>query len=86
MLSAGTQKIKDAVERAFLPLRCFVEISRYEETLRFKVFDTNNQGIIEVSDLLLRQLRDISFLRDVISSARTRVTEKGFTIAPKPPD
>ncbi|MDP3823077.1 MAG: hypothetical protein Q8R33_16530 [Burkholderiales bacterium] len=85
MLSAQTQTIKDAIEQAFSPFRCAVEVSRYEIKLRFKVFDTDDQGIVEVSELIVRQLRDKSYLASVISSARDRVEGKEFSLAPWKP-
>lgn len=85
MLSAETQAIKDAIEQAFSPLRCAVEVSRYEVKLRFKVFDTDNQGIVEVPELVIRQLHDESYLASIISSTRNRVEEKGFSLAPWKP-
>lgn len=85
MLSAETQAIKDAIEQAFSPFRCAVEVSRYEVTLRFKIFDTDDQGIVEVSELIVRQLHDKSYLANVISSARDHVDGKGFSLAPWKP-
>lgn len=85
MLSAETQTIKDAIEQAFSPFRCAVEVSRYEVKLRFKVVDTDDQSIVEVSELVVRQLRDKSYLASVISSARDSVEEKGFSLAPWKP-
>lgn len=85
MLSVETKAIKDAIEQAFLPFRCAVEVSRYEDKLRFKVFDSDDQGIVEVSELVVRQLCDKSYLASVISSTRDRVEEKGFSLAPWKP-
>ena len=74
--------IKAAVEQAFRPLRCVVEVWDYDQKLRFKVFDANDRGVIEVPSLVLRLVREKNNLKSVLSSARTEVEEKGFRLEP----
>lgn len=73
-------EIKAIVEAAFKPLRCVSEVWDYDYRLRFRVFNEQDRGIVEVPDLVLRNLRDESQLRDVLTAARQRVTEKGFCL------
>lgn len=74
------EDIRAVVESAFKPLRCVAETWDYEHRLRFKVFDENEQGVIEVPDVALRSLREESQLRDVILQARRAITEKGIQL------
>jgi hypothetical protein len=76
------EDIKMIVEGAFKPLRCVAEVWDYQFKLRFKVFDENKKGIIQVPDLSLRGLREESQLRDVVLQARRAVMEKGFDLDP----
>ena len=76
------EEIRRAVELAFKPLRCVAEVWDYEEKLRFRVFDQQDRGIVVMPDLVLRNLRDESQLRDVLSAAREVVEEKGFRLDP----
>jgi hypothetical protein len=78
----SNEQVRVAVERAFKPLRCVAEIWDYDQKLRFKVFDVNDKGIIEMPRLVLRELRDRDNLASVLSSAREHVEEKGFQLEP----
>lgn len=75
-------EIRAIVEAAFRPLRCIAEVWDYDSKLRFKVFDDKDRGIVEVSDLVLRNLRDEAQLRDVLAGVRQRVVEKGYRVDP----
>lgn len=75
-------EVKAIVEAAFRPLRCIAEVWDYDYRLRFKVFDDKDRGIVEVSDLVLRNLRDEAQLRDVLAGVRQRVLEKGYRVDP----
>jgi hypothetical protein len=73
-------EIKTIVEVAFRPLRCVAEVWDYDYRLRFRVFDEKGQGVVEVPDLVLRNLRDDTQLRDVPADVRERVIEKGHRL------
>ena len=75
-------EVKAIVEAALRPLRCIAEVWDYDYRLRFKVFDDKDRGIVEVSDLVLRNLRDEAQLRDVLAGVRQRVLEKGYRVDP----
>jgi hypothetical protein len=73
------QNIKARLEGAFKPLRCVVEVWDYKQKLRFKVFD-DNDGIIEMPEIVLRDLSSESHLQGVILEARARVQAKGIVL------
>jgi hypothetical protein len=74
------QDIKARLEGAFKPLRCVVEVWDYKQKLRFKVFDDNDEDIIEMPEIVLRDLSNESHLQDVIQEARARVRPKGIVL------
>ncbi len=74
--------IRSVTEAAFGPFRCVTEIWDYDHKLRFKVFDDRDRGLIEVPDLLLRNLRDDEQLRDILIGARQHITDKGYRLDP----
>ncbi len=73
-------KIKVRLEGAFKPLRCVAEVWDYKQKLRFKVFDPNDQGIIEVPEIVLRELSNESQIQEVIQQARAQVQDKGIVL------
>ena len=81
-LMRTNEEIKAIVEAAFKPLRCVAEVWDYDYRLRFKVFDEKDRGVVEMPDLILRNLRDESQLRDVLTIVRELVREKGFHLDP----
>ncbi len=80
-MSLSDNEIRIAVETAFRPLRCVVEVC-YDQKLRFRVFDSNDRGVLKMPRLVLRELRDKSNLKSVLSTARATVEEKGFRLEP----
>ncbi len=78
----SNDEIKIAVEATFRPLRCVAEVWDYDQKLRFRVFDSNDRGVLRVPSLVLRELRDKSNLKSVLSAARATVEEKGFRLEP----
>lgn len=78
----SNDEILGAVESAFRPLRCVAEVWDYEQKLRFKVFDQNDRGVVEVLGLVLHDVRDKSNLKSVLAQARAEVEEKGFHLEP----
>lgn len=81
----SNDEIRIAVEAAFRPLRCVAEVWDYEQKLRFRVFDSHDRGVLTVPSLVLRDLRDQSNLKSVLSVARETVEEKGFRLEPWAP-
>ncbi len=78
----STDEIRAAIEKAFQPLRCVAEIWDYDQKLRVKVSDAKDRGIVEIPNLILREVREKSNLKSVLSSARSVVEEKGFRLEP----
>ena len=83
--SLSDDEIRRAVEAAFRPLRCVAEVWDYNQKLRFRVFDSSDRGVLKMPSLVLRELRDKSNLRSVLSAARSTVEEKGFRLEPWTP-
>lgn len=75
-------EIVTAVQDAFRPLRCVAEIWDYDAKLRFKVFDANDRGVVEVPSVVLRTVRERKDLGSVLAAARTAVEDKGFRLEP----
>lgn len=65
---------------AFSPLRCVAQIWDYGSKLRFKVFDTNDEGVDETPKIIARDVRDERLLEQVIQAARVRIEHKGFLL------
>ena len=78
----SNDEIRTIVEQAFRPLRCVAEIWDYEQKLRFRVFDSNDVGVLRMDSAVLRDLRDAQNLRNVLSGARETIEEKGFRLDP----
>ena len=67
------KKINARLEGAFKPFRCVAEFWDYEQKLRFKVFDKNDQCIIEMTQIPVRELMDESYLEDLIEHTRAEI-------------
>jgi hypothetical protein len=75
------EEIRLRVESAFKPFRCVAEIWDYKDKLRFKVFDKNGKGIVEMPKVSLDGLSVGGSLDDVIQGVRREITAKGFILA-----
>lgn len=75
-------EIKSIVENAFLPLRCGAEIWDHKNNLRFRVFGSNDQGVIDYPKLVLDQVRSDVSLSSILRQVRERVEAKGFALEP----
>lgn len=67
------EKIRERLEGAFKPFRCVAEVFDYEQKLRFRVFDNNGQSIIAMSQILLRDLMNDSYLQGLVEQARAQI-------------
>jgi len=74
------EEIKAKVRAAFSPLRCVAEIWDHKAKLRFRVFDSKDNGIINMPSIVLREVRDEKQLKQVLQGARSRVEAKGFVL------
>src|SRR5436309_9917668 len=66
------KEIKTQVEGGFKPLPCRVQVYDYGRKLRFKVFDRDYDIAVEVSDLVLEDLVDGSYVAEIIEKACPR--------------
>jgi hypothetical protein len=73
--------IMGRIESAFKPLRCVAKDWDYKEKLKFRVFDDNDQVILEREKITLRSLKDRSTFQDVIEQARAEVQARGFVLS-----
>lgn len=68
------------VEGSFKPFRCVAEIWDYDSKLKFKVFSKQDQGIIEMQNIVLSGIRQESSLNNILSQVRLRIQDKGYTL------
>ena len=76
----GPNEIVEAIERAFSPLECRVEL--FDHRLGFRVFDTDGTLILPLSSWLARMVRKPDRLRSRINVLRQRVEAEGYTLDP----
>jgi len=77
-------KVKATVEGAFTPFRCVAEVWDDKRRLRFKVFDLDDNNIIEVPEVAESTIRNEHLFRIIIDNARTVIQVKGFVLSPAP--
>ena len=75
------EEIMSKLESAFKPLRCVVEVWDYKQRLRFKVFDHNDRGIIDMPEIVLRNLNSECCVQDLIQHARLEIQNMGFVLS-----
>ena len=78
------EEIRVAVEAAFKPLRCVMEIWDFGQKLSFRVFDAKEHTVLTVPDEVLGNLRDGPALEALIQDARTRIAANGHHLDPWP--
>jgi hypothetical protein len=71
---------KARLEAAFRPLVCKAEDWDHKYRMRFKVLDGNGAVILEMPEILQRDVVDASRLGDVIEQARLVVQAKGYVL------
>lgn len=74
------EEVVKAIEAAFKPLDCVVEVFDYRQRLRFRVFDPNEKPLLTVKEALLRHVRDPEGLNTVIAECRSRLERKGYRL------
>jgi hypothetical protein len=73
-------EIVEAIERAFSPLECRVEL--FDQRLGFRVFDTDGTLVLPLSSWVARLVRKPDRLRSRINVLRKRVEAEGYTLDP----
>jgi hypothetical protein len=71
------EAIRTRIEGGFSPLRCVAEVYDYKQKLRYRVFDENDETVITVTDLVLRNYHDERELTDLLKEGRAKVA-RGF--------
>jgi hypothetical protein len=72
--------IKQRMEAAFKPLSCVAKVWDYKEKLAVKVFDNDNNIVVERPNSVLHDLADETRLMDFVEEIRERVQAKGFAL------
>ncbi len=75
-------EIVEAIENAFSPLECRVELFDHRNRSGFTVFDTDGTLILPLSSWLARLVRKPDSLRTRINVLRKRVEAEGYTLDP----
>jgi hypothetical protein len=75
-------EVVEAIENAFRPLECHVELFDDRNRLSFRVFDTDGTLILPLSSWLARLVRKPDRLRSRIGPLRKRVEAEGYTLDP----
>ena len=78
------EEIRAAVEAAFAPLRCVVEILDFGQKLSFSVFDARDHTVLTVPNALMANLREGAALEALIQEARTTIAAHGHHLDPWP--
>lgn len=72
----SSEAIKAFVEAAFLPFRCVAEIWDYDQKLRLKVFDINDDPLVTVPAVVLSTLRDKGSLDSFVKMIKLQIDTK----------
>jgi len=73
------EEIVARIERAFLPLRCVVEI-RHGLKVRFRGVDARNNTILRMKMRPLNEIREETQLAQLLQYVRSRIRARGFTL------
>lgn len=71
-----------ALENAFRPLECVVELFDYRKRLRFRVFSPEDKPLLTVREYLMRRAVDAGSLSTIVRECRRRVEAKGYKLNP----
>jgi hypothetical protein len=75
-------EVVEAIENAFSPLECRVELFDHRNRLGFCVFDIDGNAVLPLSSWDVRWARQPDRLRSRIDVLRQRVEEEGYTLDP----
>lgn len=81
----STNDAASIAEAAFAPFRCVAKRHDYGNRLDFRVFDQDDEPILTVEDLVTSQFSHMNKLRNVLSSARQNLIERGYALLPWDP-
>jgi hypothetical protein len=75
-------EVVEAIENAFSPLECRVELFDRRNRLGFRVFDIDGNAVLPLSSWVARLVRKPDRLRSRINVLRQRVEEEGYILDP----
>ena len=78
--SIQIEKAIEIIESAFTPLRCVAEPWDSGYRICFRVFDTTNEPLLNVEEILKPQFSDHQRLTFVINEARSNLINRGFNL------
>lgn len=70
------EEICSRVEAAFPPYRCVAEVWDYGQKLRFRVFNSEDEPLITMDELVLSSVRDSTSLDSLLVSVRRRIVHR----------
>lgn len=70
------EEICSRVEAAFPPYRCVAEVWDYGQKLRFRVFNSEDEPLITMDELVLSSVRDSTSLDSLLVSVRQRIVHR----------
>jgi len=76
------EAITTITQKAFAPQRCVAEIWDYGKKMRFKVFDQQDNAVIEKPEVVLDHVRYEKQLLELLDQVRDQVQQKGFSLDP----
>lgn len=68
------------IESAFAPFRCVAESWDYGHRVRFRVFDSADDPMLTVDELIKSQFADTSSLNTTINSCRAALIARGYEL------
>lgn len=76
------EMVSAVLETAFSPLECSVEVLDRGDKVSFRVFDTDGQALLNVSEISMQRLQDASGMNSVVGQCRSRLIERGYQLKP----
>ena len=75
------EEIKQKLEASFNPYRCVVELWDFNDRIRFRVFDKNNETIITVPEIIItNKTFNDSSLASLIKKTKEEIKKKNYAI------
>ena len=74
------EQIRQTLKKAFEPYRCVVDFPDFESTLQFRIFDENNNEIMNSGEIPISKGIHESRLIFIINKAKNVIKKKGYSI------
>lgn len=75
------ERVRERIHSAFKPpLRCITEVWDYKEKLRLRIVDADDQIIIQIPKIVIRDMSNPNRLQDFIKELRAQAQAKGFIL------